>query len=143
MSKNTVDHIEIWPDDPEGYIRHACETWGLPPPVEYKPVHLDGNLVLDATLEDGRVYRLIHAPISEQAGPIVGRQRTEAELKYISRMRAAAGRAGAASRWGDGPRATACVRLYPRDAAELRRLADAEGRMPADIVARLLEGRQS
>ena len=45
MSKNIIDYIEIWPDDPEGYIRHACETWGLPPPVEYNPVHLDGNLV--------------------------------------------------------------------------------------------------
>lgn len=58
----------------------------------------------------------------------------------ISAIRSAAGRAGAASRWGDGPRATACVRLYPRDAAEVRRRADADGCRPADIVARLLEG---
>lgn len=58
----------------------------------------------------------------------------------ISAIRSAAGRAGAASRWGDGPRATECVRLYPRDAAEVRRRADAAGCIPADVVARLLEG---
>ena len=58
--------------------------------------------------------------------------------RQISRVRAAAGRAGAASRWGDGPRATACVRLYPRDAAEVRRRADADGCRPADVVAGLL-----
>ena len=55
-------------------------------------------------------------------------------------VRAAAGRAGAASRWGAGPRATAGGRLYPRDAAEVRRRADADGCSPADVVARLLEG---
>jgi len=59
----------------------------------------------------------------------------------LSRVRSAAGRAGAKSRWGDGPRATACVRLYPRDAAEVRRRADAAGCRPADVVARLLEDR--
>ena len=58
----------------------------------------------------------------------------------LSHVRAAAGRAGAASRWGDGPRATACVRLYPRDAAEVRRRATAAKCRPADVVARLLEG---
>lgn len=58
----------------------------------------------------------------------------------LSSVRAAAGRAGAASRWGDGPRATACVRLYPADAAEVRRRATADGCRPADVVARLLEG---
>lgn len=57
----------------------------------------------------------------------------------IHRVRSAAGRAGAESRWGDGPRATACVRLYPADAQELRRRADANGCMPADVVARMLE----
>ena len=56
----------------------------------------------------------------------------------LSRIRAAAGRAGAASRWGDGPRATACVRLYPADAAEVRRRADESGRRPADIIAEAL-----
>ena len=59
----------------------------------------------------------------------------------LSHVRAAAGRAGAASRWGDGPRATACVRLYPADAAEVRRRATADKCRPADIVARLLEDR--
>lgn len=57
----------------------------------------------------------------------------------IHRVRSAAGRAGANIRWGDGPRATACVRLYPHDAAEVRRRATAEGVKPADVVARLLE----
>jgi hypothetical protein len=56
----------------------------------------------------------------------------------LSRVRAAAGRAGAASRWGDGPRATACVRLYPADAAEVRRRADAARCKPADIIAEAL-----
>lgn len=56
----------------------------------------------------------------------------------IHRIRAAAGRAGAASRWGDGPRATECIRLYPADAAEVRRRATADGRLPADIIAEAL-----
>ena len=59
----------------------------------------------------------------------------------IHRVRSAAGRAGANARWGDGPRATACVRLYPADAAEVRRRATADGCKPADVVARLLEDR--
>lgn len=63
---------------------------------------------------------------------------TSADLHHI---RAAAGRAGAASRWGEGPRATECVRLYPADAAEVRRRATADGCKPADVVARLLEDR--
>lgn len=58
--------------------------------------------------------------------------------KRLSRVRAAAGRAGATARWGAGPRATVCVRLYPADAAEVRRRADAAGCKPADVVARLL-----
>lgn len=61
--------------------------------------------------------------------------------KQLSRVRSAAGRAGAQSRWGDGPRATECVRLYPQDAAEVRRRATADGCKPADVVARLLEVR--
>lgn len=58
--------------------------------------------------------------------------------RYLTRVRSAAGRAGAASRWGDGPRATACVRLYPADAAEVRRRAVAARCKPADIVAEAL-----
>lgn len=57
----------------------------------------------------------------------------------ISAKRAAAGRAGAVARWGEcGERATACIRLYPRNAAELRRRARAGGNLPADVVATLL-----
>lgn len=57
----------------------------------------------------------------------------------LSRVRSAAGRAGAASRWGNGPRATACLRVYPADAAELRRRACAAGLLPADIVSKFLK----
>lgn len=59
----------------------------------------------------------------------------------LHRVRSAAGRAGAASRWGDGPRATACVRIYPADAAEVRRRAAESKRKPADIIAEALRGR--
>lgn len=59
----------------------------------------------------------------------------------LHRVRAAAGRAGANARWGDGPRATECVRLYPADAAEVQRRATADRCKPADVVARLLEVR--
>lgn len=65
---------------------------------------------------------------------------TNRNRNKLSRVRAVAGRAGAESRWGDGPRATACVRLYPADAQELRARAEAAGCMPADVVARMLEG---
>ena len=58
--------------------------------------------------------------------------------RKLSRVRAAAGRAGANARWGDRPRASARVQLYPDDAAELRKRAAAEGVIPADIVAALL-----
>ncbi len=56
----------------------------------------------------------------------------------LSKVRAAAGKAGAAARWGDGERATAHVRLYPSDAAELKRRAKNRGKLAADIVAELL-----
>lgn len=64
--------------------------------------------------------------------------------KHISRVRADAGRKGALARWGDAaarqsvPHATACLRCYPADAAELRRRAAASRRLPADVVAELL-----
>lgn len=58
----------------------------------------------------------------------------------IHRVRSAAGRAGAVSRWGDGPRATECIRLYPADAAEVRRRATAKRCKPADIIAEALNG---
>ncbi|MBO7687252.1 MAG: hypothetical protein J6V72_12750 [Kiritimatiellae bacterium] len=60
--------------------------------------------------------------------------------RELSRIRATAGRAGAISRWGDGPRATACVRCYPKDAQELQRRARELGVRPADVVAELLRG---
>jgi hypothetical protein len=56
----------------------------------------------------------------------------------LSRVRSAAGRAGANARWGDGPRATACVRLYPADAAEVRRRATSGRCKPADVIAEAL-----
>lgn len=57
----------------------------------------------------------------------------------LSKIRATAGRAGADARWGtDGPRATACLRAYPADAAEIRRRASAAGRLPADEIDALL-----
>ena len=58
--------------------------------------------------------------------------------RNLSRVRSAAGRAGAVSRWGDGPRATECVRLYPADAAEVRRRAAAGRCRPADVIAEAL-----
>lgn len=140
--KNTIDHIEIWPDDPESYIRRVCEQFGLPPPISFTPGRIGDfdNLVLDAKLADGRIYRLAHSPIQDQRGAIVNRKRTEAEIRYIHRVRSAAGRAGANARWGDGPRATACVRLYPDDAKEIQRRAHDRGVRPADVVAELLRG---
>ncbi len=66
---------------------------------------------------------------------------SECKKQNLHRVRSAAGRAGANARWGDGPRATECVRLYPADATEVRRRADADRCKPADVVARLLEGR--
>ena len=58
----------------------------------------------------------------------------------LSRIRATAGRAGAAARWGDGPRATACLRIYPADAKDIQRRAREMGVRPADVVADLLRG---
>lgn len=58
----------------------------------------------------------------------------------LSRVRAAAGRAGADARWGvNRTRATACLRVYPADAAELRRRACAAGLLPADIISKFLK----
>lgn len=57
----------------------------------------------------------------------------------LSKVRAEAGKAGATTRWGDrAERATACLRVYPGDAAELKRRAKARGKLAADIVAELL-----
>ncbi|MBR4604234.1 MAG: hypothetical protein IKO43_05270 [Kiritimatiellae bacterium] len=61
------------------------------------------------------------------------------KAKHISRIRAAAGRKGAAARWGDGrqTRATACLRAYPDDAALIRQAARVQGVLPADVIAAL------
>lgn len=57
----------------------------------------------------------------------------------LSKVRAAAGKAGAAARWGGrGEKATACLRVYPSDAAELKRRAKDRGKLAADVVAQLL-----
>lgn len=84
---NSVDYVEIWPDDPEGYIRRACETWDLPRPVEFYAAKRAGwsNLILLAILEDGSVYKMEHSPISEERGPIFNRRRTDAELDFMRR----------------------------------------------------------
>ena len=59
--------------------------------------------------------------------------------KSLSHVRAAAGRKGAAARWGDGcqTRATACLRAYPDDAALIRQAARERGILPADVIAAL------
>ena len=59
--------------------------------------------------------------------------------KGLSKLRAAVGRKGAKVRWGgrDG-RATACLRVYPSDFAEIKKRAKAAGRLPADVVAAML-----
>lgn len=84
---NSVDYVEIWPADPEGYIRRACETWNLPPPVEFYAAKRAGwsNLILIAILKNGSIYKMEHAPISEERGPIFNRERTEAEVEFIRR----------------------------------------------------------
>lgn len=65
---------------------------------------------------------------------------TTTERRTLSRIRAEAGRAGAAKRWGDrrDDRATACLRCYPADAERIRTLARQRGQLPADILAALL-----
>ena len=140
-NRNIVDYIEIWPGDPEEYIRRVCKQFGLAQPVSLAPGKIGqyDNLILDATLADGSVYRLAHSPIQEHRGAIINRKRTRAELLYISRVRSAAGRAGAASRWqGVERRPTVTVRVYPDDAAELRAMPGTV----ADVVHGLLTSRR-
>ena len=60
-------------------------------------------------------------------------------LLNLSRVRSAAGRAGAASRWqGVERRPTVTVRVYPDDAAALRAMPG----KPADIIHDLLTSRR-
>lgn len=59
----------------------------------------------------------------------------------LSEVRADAGKAGAAKRWGGRfAKATACIRVYPTDAEKIKREATALKRLPADVVADLLRG---
>ena len=61
--------------------------------------------------------------------------------KELSKIRAAVGRKGAKARWsGRDGRATACLRVYPADADEIKKRAKAGGRLPADIVAAMVNG---
>ena len=53
--------------------------------------------------------------------------------RALSKVRAAAGRAGAAARWGDR-RETKTVRVFVEDAALLERRAKCSGRRVADVV---------
>lgn len=87
MTRNTIDYVEIWPDDPEGAIRESCRVWGLPPPREFRAAKREGyaDLALLAILEDGTLYMMEHAPISEQRGVIINRKRTEAEINFMRR----------------------------------------------------------
>ena len=59
--------------------------------------------------------------------------------KYLSKIRREVGAKGLATRWGgrDG-RATACLRVYPADAAEIKKRAKDAGQLPADIVAAMM-----
>ena len=60
-------------------------------------------------------------------------------MSRLSEIRAEAGKAGAAKRWGGRfAKATACIRVYPSDAEKIRREASALKRLPADVVADLL-----
>ena len=87
MNRNSIEYVEIWPDDPEGAIRESCRIWGLPPPVEFRATTREGfnNLALLAILEDGSLLMMEHAPISGERGVIYNRRRTEAEVKFMRR----------------------------------------------------------
>ena len=61
--------------------------------------------------------------------------------KQLLKVRREAGRKGAEARWsGRDGRATACLRVYPADFAEIKKRAKAAGQLPADIVAAMVKG---
>lgn len=62
--------------------------------------------------------------------------------RKLSKIRAAAGKSGAAARWDGHYRATACIRIYPSDAKIIRSMARSAGQIPADIVADFVRGKQ-
>ena len=58
--------------------------------------------------------------------------------KSISKMRAAAGKAGAAARWGQTPRKTKTIRAYAADIAALASRRSAVNPTTADVIHALL-----
>lgn len=61
--------------------------------------------------------------------------------KTLSKIRREVGAKGLATRWGGrNERATASMRLYPADAAEIKKRAKAANRLPADEVAAMVKG---
>lgn len=59
--------------------------------------------------------------------------------KELSRVRREVGAKGLAARWsGRDGRATACLRVYPGDADEIRKRAKAARKLPADVVAEMV-----
>lgn len=59
--------------------------------------------------------------------------------RELSKIRKAASALGVAARWGQHKdKATACLRVYPRDAETIRTRAKAAKRLPADEVAAML-----
>lgn len=56
----------------------------------------------------------------------------------LSKIRAAAGRAGAEARWGKRRRATKTVRVFTGDAAKLDELAASRRKRVADVVHEML-----
>ena len=61
--------------------------------------------------------------------------------KELSKVRREVGAKGLAARWaGHDAKATACLRVYPADFAEIKKRAKAAGQLPADIVAAMVKG---
>lgn len=61
--------------------------------------------------------------------------------KALSKIRREVGAKGLATRWaGHDAKATACLRVYPADFAEIKKRAKAAKRLPADIVAAMVKG---
>lgn len=58
----------------------------------------------------------------------------------LSKVRREVGAKGLAARWGGrSAKATACLRVYPDDAAKIRKLAKIARKLPADVVAALVK----
>lgn len=60
--------------------------------------------------------------------------------KELSKVRREVGAKGLAARWaGHDAKATACLRVYPKDAEAIKACAKASRRLPADVVAALVK----